>query len=487
MTDLTQLTMTEALEKLRSRELSAVELTRAYIDRIDRLEPKLNAFITRTTEAALEAARVADDARANGDDRPLLGLPVAIKDVLSTRDVLTTCGSHILEGYVPLFTATAVQRLQDAGVIMLGKANMDEFAMGSSNENSAYGPTHNPWDTTRVPGGSSGGSAAIVAARMAAAAVGTDTGGSIRQPASFCGVVGLKPTYGRVSRYGLVAYGSSLDVAGPLARTVEDAARLLQVMAGHDPLDSTTMDVPVPNYLAALTGDINGLKVGVPKEYFIEGIQPEVERAVRAAIAQMEALGAEIHEISLPNTDYSLPAYYLIAPAEASANLARYDGIRFGRRVETGTMWDTFRQSRGTGFGPEVKRRIMLGTYALSAGYYDAYYGKAQLVRTLIRDDFVEAFRSVDVIAAPVAPTTAFRIGENTDDPLQMYLIDVFTLPANLAGVPGISVPVGFDDGGLPIGMQLLGAQFDEATILRAAHAYQQATEWHTRITTLEV
>lgn len=479
MTDLTQLTITDALAKLRAREFSAVELTRAYLERIDQLEPTIRAYITVTPDVALEQAAAADAALAAGEPRPLLGVPMAIKDVLSTANVETTCGSRILSGYRPPFTATSIQRLFDAGVVMLGKANMDEFAMGSSTENSAYQKTRNPWNTERVPGGSSGGSAAAVAAGMAAGAVGTDTGGSIRQPGAFCGVVGLKPSYGRVSRYGLIAFGSSLDCAGPLTRTVEDAARLLGVMAGHDPLDSTSLDVPVPDYTAALTGDIKGVRIGVPKEYFIEGIQPEVEQTVRAAIAHLESLGAEIHPVSLPHTDYSLPVYYIIAPAEASANLARYDGIRFGRRVETGDLWETFKKTRGEGFGAEVKRRIMLGTYALSAGYYDAYYGKAQMVRTLIRKDFDEAFKTVDVIAAPVAPHVAFRLGSKTDDPLTMYLEDVFTLPASLAGVPGISVPCGFDDEGLPIGLQLIGAAFNEAAILRVAHAYEQSTEWH--------
>ncbi|MBZ0274523.1 MAG: Asp-tRNA(Asn)/Glu-tRNA(Gln) amidotransferase subunit GatA, partial [Anaerolineae bacterium] len=371
--------------------------------------------------------------------------------------------------------------LEAAGMVLLGKLNMDEFAMGSSTENSAYGVTRNPWDTSRVPGGSSGGSAAAVSAGLAAGTLGTDTGGSIRQPGALCGIAALKPSYGRVSRYGLVAFGSSLDCPGPLGRTVEDVARLLQVIAGHDPLDSTSVPVDVPDYVAGLTGDIRGLRVGIPKEYFIAGIQPEVEQAVRAAITQLEKLGAKLVEISLPHTEYSLPTYYLIAPAEASANLARYDGIRFGPRVDQGEMWPTYKATRGQGFGAEVKRRIMLGTYALSAGYYDAYYGKAQAVRTLIKRDFDEAFQQVDVIATPTAPTTAFKIGENTADPLQMYLADVFTLPPSLAGICGLNVPCGFDNSGLPIGMQLLGAAFDEATVLRAGHAYEQSADWHTR------
>jgi aspartyl-tRNA(Asn)/glutamyl-tRNA(Gln) amidotransferase subunit A len=481
MIDLTQLTISAALDKLKSREISAVQLTQAYLDRIDQLEPTIHAYITRTADRALADAKAADEKRAAGDDRPLLGIPMAIKDVISTEGIETTCGSNILTGYVPVFSATAVKRLEDAGMVLLGKTNMDEFAMGSSTESSACGVTMNPWDVTRVPGGSSGGSAAAVAAGMAAGALGTDTGGSIRQPGAFCGVVGLKPSYGRVSRYGLVAFGSSLDCPGPITRSVEDAARVLGVMAGRDPLDSTSMETPVPDYVAGLTGDIRGLRVGVPKEYFIDGMQPDVEAAVRAAIDQLKTLGAEIVEISLPHTDYALPVYYIIAPAEASANLARFDGIRFGPRIDKGDMFDTYRATRGQGFGAEVKRRIMLGTYALSAGYYDAYYGKAQQVRTLIKGDFDTAFEGVDVIAAPVAPSTAFKLGENVNDPIKMYLEDVFTLPPSLAGVCGMSVPCGFDGNGLPIGLQIIGPAFGEDVALRVAHAYEQATTWHER------
>lgn len=482
MTDLTQLSITDALKRLRAKDISAVELTQAYLDRVERQEPSIQAFITRTPQQALEEAAAADRARAQGDERPLLGIPLAIKDVLSTSGVETTCGSNILKGYVPVYTATAVRRLQDAGMVMIGKVNMDEFAMGSSTENSAFHVTRNPWDTDRVPGGSSGGSAAAVAARMVAGALGTDTGGSVRTPAAFCGITGLKPSYGRVSRYGLVAFGSSLDCIGPMARTVEDIARLLQVIAGHDPLDATSMSLDVPDYVAALQGDIQGLRIGVPKEYFVGGMHAEAVAAVRSAIAHLETLGARIVEISLPHTDYSLPVYYIIAPAEASANLARYDGIRFGPKIDKGQMWETYRATRGLGFGAEVKRRIMLGTYALSAGYYDAYYGKAQQVRTLIKQDFERAFEQVDVIAAPVTPRTAFKLGENTDDPLQMYLEDVFTLPASLAGVPGISIPCGFDSDHLPIGLQLIGRAFSEEVVLRVAHAYEQSTEWHKRL-----
>jgi aspartyl-tRNA(Asn)/glutamyl-tRNA(Gln) amidotransferase subunit A len=479
MTDLAQLTITEALAKLRAREMTSVELTQVYLQRIEQFQPTIGAYITVTQERALADAAAADAARGAGDDRPLLGIPLAIKDVMSTKGVETTCGSNILTGYKPVYTATSIQKLVDAGMVLLGKTNMDEFAMGSSTENSARGVTANPWDLGRVPGGSSGGSAAAVAAGMAAGATGSDTGGSIRQPSAFCGVVGMKPSYGRVSRYGLIAFGSSLDCPGPIARTVEDAARLLSVMAGHDPLDATSMDTPVPDYVGGLTGDVKGLRVGVPKEYFIDGMQPEVEAAVRAAIEQLRALGAEIVEISLPYTDYAVPVYYIIAPAEASANLARFDGIRFGPRIDKGDMWDTYRATRGQGFGAEVKRRIMLGTYALSAGYYDAYYGKAQQVRTLIKQDFDTAFERVDVIAAPVAPTTAFKLGENVNDPIKMYLEDVFTLPPSLAGVCGLSLPCGFDGNGLPIGLQLIGRAFGEETVLRVGHAYEQATGWH--------
>jgi aspartyl-tRNA(Asn)/glutamyl-tRNA(Gln) amidotransferase subunit A len=479
MTQLTKLTITQALDKLRAKEISSVELTKAYLAQIDKLDSTLNTYLTVTADRALQAAESADKARAAGEDKPLLGIPLGIKDVFSTCDVETTCGSKILKGYKPIFSATVVERLEAAGMVMLGKLNMDEFAMGSSTENSAYKITRNPWNLERIPGGSSGGSSAAVSAGLAAGALGTDTGGSIRQPGAMTGIAALKPSYGRVSRYGVVAFGSSLDCPGPMARSVEDVARLLGVMAGKDPLDATSMPLEVPDYVGALSGEIKGLKVGIPKEYFIEGIQPEVETAVRAAIKQLESLGATIVDISLPYTGYSLPVYYIIAPAEASANLARYDGVRFGLRVDKGEMWSTYKATRGQGFGAEVKRRIMLGTYALSAGYYDAYYGKAQAVRTLIKTDFDKAFEHVDIIAAPVAPSTAFKIGQNTDDPLQMYLADVFTIPASLAGIPGLSVPCGFDNQGLPIGLQLLGPAFAEAILLRAGHAYEQATEWH--------
>ena len=412
---------------------------------------------------------------------PLRGIPLAIKDVLCTEGTPTTCGSRILENFVPPYDATAVARLKAAGAILLGKTNTDEFTMGSSTENSAFFTTHNPWDLSRVPGGSSGGSAAAIAADECLGALGTDTGGSVRQPAALCGVVGLKPSYGRVSRYGLVAFASSLDQIGVLAKDVTDAALLLGVIAGHDPRDSTSMDVPVPDYNNGLGKgtDLGGVRVGVPKEYFIEGMQPEVEAAVRAAVGQLADLGAEIVEVSLPHTDYALPVYYLIAPAEASANLARYDGVRYGLRVDGSGLIETYKATRGQGFGPEVKRRIMLGTYALSAGYYDAYYLKAQKARTLIKADFDAAFGQVDVIVAPTSPTTAFRIGEKVDDPLQMYLSDVFTLSMNLAGICGLSLPCGFDEAGLPIGLQVMGPAFGEEAVLRVAYAYEQATEWH--------
>jgi aspartyl-tRNA(Asn)/glutamyl-tRNA(Gln) amidotransferase subunit A len=484
MTDLTELSLLDAAIALRAGEVSSVELTEACMKRIEVLDSQVKAFLALTPDLAREQAEAADQRfkeqrREEGDPLPLTcGIPVAIKDVLCLEGVPTTCGSKILEGFRPPYTATSVQRLIETGAVVLGKTNTDEFAMGSSTENSAYGTTHNPWDLERVPGGSSGGSAAAVAANMCYAALGTDTGGSVRQPASFCGVTGIKTSYGRVSRYGLIAYGSSLDTVGGLTRSTADLLPIFSAIAGHDPLDATAMPDPVPAIL--LDGvDLKGTRIGVPKEYFIEGIQPEVEKAVQEAVKVYEGLGAEVQEISLPHTDLALPVYYLIAPAEASANLARYDAVRFGPRVESQDLLDQYYDTRGTLFGPEVKRRIMLGTYALSAGYYDAYYGQAQKVRTLIKDDFEQAFRTVDLIACPVAPTTAFRIGEHGDDPLSMYLEDVFTLPANLAGVPGIAFPVGFDPEGLPIGMQLNAPHLGEADLFRAAHAYQQVTTWH--------
>lgn len=480
-----ELTVHDALRRLRAGEMTSVALTQALLDRIAAVDGEVRAYLTVTGERALAQAEAADARRAQGDDAPLLGVPLAIKDVLTTQGVQTTCGSKILEGFVPPYTATTVARLEAAGMVMLGKTNTDEFAMGSSTENSGYHTTRNPWDLARVPGGSSGGSAAAVSADAALAALGTDTGGSVRQPAALCGVVGLKPSYGRVSRYGLVAYGSSLDQVGTLTKDVTDAALLLSVLAGQDPQDSTSLPAPVPDYGAALTGDVAGLRIGLPAEYFIDGMQPEVEQAVRTAVDQLAAMGAEIVPISLPNTDKALPVYYLVATAEASANLARYDGVRFGYSAGDDSMFENIRRTRGEGFGAEVKRRIMLGAYALSAGYYDAYYLKAQQVRTLIKRDFEQAFEQVDVIACPVTPTTAFRIGEKTDNPIEMYLSDIFTISLNLAGVCGISVPCGFDNNGLPIGLQLVGPHLGEEVILRAAHAYEQATEWHTQRPTL--
>lgn len=481
-----ELTIREAGRLLRSGEVSAVELAEALIDRIVAVDNEVRAYLTLTPELALEQARAADrrlaEARRSGDDDelpPLLGIPLAIKDVLCTAGVPTTCGSRILEDFVPPYDATVVARLKGAGFVMLGKTNTDEFAMGSSTENSAYFTTHNPWDLSRVPGGSSGGSAAAVAAGEALGALGTDTGGSVRQPAALCGVVGLKPTYGRVSRYGLVAFASSLDQAGPIARSVADAAVLLGAIAGHDPLDSTSSPRPVPDYAASLGAGIQGLRVGVPNEYFVPGMEPGVEAAVRQALADLEALGAVVEPVSLPHTEYALPVYYLIAPAEASANLARYDGVKYGYSAPAGELWEMYKRTRGQGFGAEVKRRIMLGTYALSAGYYDAYYLKAQKVRTLIRQDFERAFERVDVVAAPTSPTVAFPIGARAEDPLQMYLSDVLTLSLNLAGLCGISVPCGLSEG-LPVGLQVIGRPFDEETILRVAYAYEQATPWHT-------
>jgi aspartyl-tRNA(Asn)/glutamyl-tRNA(Gln) amidotransferase subunit A len=468
---------------LEGRDFSSRELVQSALDEIARLDPHLHAFLHVDGERALAQAGQVDKLPVT--DRPLHGLPIAVKDVLTVEGMPATAGSKILEGFVPPFTATSVKKLQQAGAIVIGKTNTDEFAMGSSTENSAYGRTMNPWDLSRVPGGSSGGSAAAVAARLVPAALGTDTGGSVRQPAAFCGVTGLKTTYGRVSRYGLIAFGSSLDTVGALAQNAEDAALVFSAMAGHDPLDATSvagLDTPFAGASGYSTsGDLHGLRIGVPKEYFIAGIQPEVQEKTRAAIEEMKRLGADVREVSLPHTEYALPVYYILAPAEASANLARFDGVRYGPRSEADSLWDVFFKTRGEKFGEEVTRRIMIGTYALSAGYYDAYYGQAQKARTLIARDFDAAFADVDVIAAPTTPTTAFVAGAHADDPLAMYLEDVFTLPANLAGIPGVSFPVGFDSLGLPVGLQLLGPRFREDLILQAAHAYQQVTDWHTR------
>ena len=484
---LNELTIHEAQELLRKGEISAVELTQAVIDRIVEVDNQVKAYLTVTPESALEQAQEADDRiavwRRNPSNPldPLTGIPLAIKDVICVAGVPATCGSRILENFIPPYDATVIGHLRQRGAVILGKTNMDEFAMGSSTENSGYFPTRNPWDLSRVPGGSSGGSAAALAADECLGALGSDTGGSVRQPAALCGVAGLKPTYGRVSRYGLVAFASSLDQIAPFGKDVTDCAIMLQAIAHYDPGDSTSVDVRTPNYAQALVPDIRGMRVGVPREYFVEGMQPGVEAAVRAAIDTIADLGAEVDEVSLPHTEYSLPAYYLIAPAEASANLARYDGVKYGySHPEVDDVWDAYRKTRQNGFGAEVKRRIMLGTYALSAGYYDAYYLKAQKVRTLIKRDFDAAFRRFDALVAPTSPTVAFKIGEKVDDPLQMYLSDVFTLSLNLAGICGISIPCGFADG-LPVSLQIMGDAFAEETVLRVAYAYEQATEWHKR------
>ena len=475
-------TLAELAAALRARELSSDELTRAYLGRIEQHDPRLNSFVTVTGEQALAQASAADAILGRGEGGPLTGIPLAHKDIFCTDGVLTTCGSRMLANFTAPYDATAVANLQAAGTVLLGKTNMDEFAMGSSNETSHFGAVRNPWDTERVPGGSSGGSAAAVAAGLVAAATGTDTGGSIRQPAALCGITGLKPTYGRVSRYGMIAFASSLDQGGVLTRSAEDAALLLGTMAGFDPRDSTSVDTPVPDYAATLGDDLAGLRIGLPREYFGDGVDAGVGTAIEAALAELRALGAETVEISLPNSHLAVPTYYVIAPAECSANLARFDGVRYGHRCDAPhDLEDLYKRSRSEGFGPEVKRRIMIGTYALSAGYYDAYYLKAQRVRRLIGDDFRRAFEQVDVIAGPTAPTTAFRLGERVDDPITMYLSDIFTIAANLAGLPGVSLPAGFADG-LPVGLQLIGDHFAEARLLNVGHRFQQATDWHRKV-----
>jgi len=480
--ELYEQTIHDLQSQLQARQVSSVEITNSFLNRIESTDPSINAFITVTKEQALLDAAVADQRIASGNCAPLTGIPVALKDIFLTEGVRTTCASKMLDNFIAPYDATAWARMKSQGAVLLGKLNQDEFAMGSSCENSAFGPTRNPWNREHIPGGSSGGSAAAIAAQQAVATLGTDTGGSIRQPASHCGCVGLKPTYGRVSRYGVIAYASSLDQVGPMTRDVTDAALLLGVIAGHDPKDSTSVDCPVPDYMAALKQGVKGLKIGLPKEYFIEGLDPDVQQAMDQAIAVYRQLGAEFVEVSLPHTNYAVATYYLIATAEASSNLARYEGVRFGHRAkESSGLIDLMMQSRSEGFGAEVKRRIMLGTYALSSGYYDAYYIKAQKVRTLIQQDFIEAFKSVDLLLTPVAPTPAFKIGEKTADPLQMYLSDIFTIPVNLAGICGISVPAGISSNGLPIGLQLLGRPFGEENILRAAFDFEQATQWHTK------
>ena len=478
--DVVRMTAHEARDLLDRGEVSSVELTQAVLDRIRKVEDKVKAFVTVTDELALEQARRADERIASGEAQPLTGVPMQLKDNMCTRGVATTCSSRMLESFVPTYSATVTRRLYAQGAVLMGKGNLDEFAMGSSTENSGFFPTHNPWDLERVPGGSSGGPAAAVAAGECVYSLGSDTGGSIRQPAALCGVVGMKPTYGVVSRYGLVAFASSLDQIGPITKDVTDCAIALSAVAGHDPADSTSIRFDVPDYAAALKDDLTGLRIGVPKEYFIDGLEKGVEGAVRQAIGVLEDLGAEIQETSLPHTGYSLAVYYILAPSEASANLARYDGVKYGYAAQdAGSMWDALEKTRQQGFGPEVKRRIMLGTYALSAGYHDAYYIKAQKVRTLIRQELQEAFTRFDALVMPTSPSVAFRLGDKMDDPVQMYLNDILTMPANIAGIPGISVPCGLADG-LPVGLQFMAKPLGEETLLRVAYAYEQATDWHT-------
>jgi len=480
---LNRLTISEVTAKLSRREASAREVTQACLDQIQRVDGQVKAFLSYDSTDALTQAAAIDAAIANGannTDKPLLGVPIAMKDVLSVKGQPLGCASKILEGFTSVYDATVVEKLKSAGAIVFGRLNMDEFAMGSSTENSAYFTTRNPWDTSRIPGGSSGGSAASVSADECIASLGSDTGGSIRQPAALCGCVGLKPTYGRVSRYGLVAFASSLDQIGPFTKDVRDAATLLEVISGHDLRDSTSIPQPVPHYRGALTGDIKGLKIGLAKEYMVGGLDPEVKASVDAAVKQLESMGAEVVEISLPHTEYAVATYYIVATAEASANLARFDGIRYSKRVDGSNPAELYKNTRGAGFGPEVKRRIILGTYVLSSGYYDAFYLRAQKVRTLIRQDFDKAFEKVDVIVTPTTPTAAFKAGEKAADPLQMYLSDIFTISCNLAGNCGLSLPCGFTkEPKLPIGLQMLGKPFGEETLLRIAHAYEQATGWH--------
>jgi aspartyl-tRNA(Asn)/glutamyl-tRNA(Gln) amidotransferase subunit A len=478
--NLAALTLHEARDKLRKRQISAQELTQAIFQRIAETEGSIHSYITLCRDTALQEAKRADALLKTETNPPaLLGIPIAVKDNFLTIGVRTTCASKILENFIPPYDSTAVKKLRAAGAVITGKTNLDEFAMGSSVENSAFFLTRNPWDTSRVPGGSSGGSAAAVAADQCIAALGTDTGGSIRQPGSFCGIVGLKPTYGRVSRYGIVAFASSMDQVGPMTKDVRDSALMLEAIAGYDPADSTSVNRPVQQYSASLTGDIKGMRLGIPKEYFVSGIEAQVEQAVRNAVRQLEKNGAVIEEISLPHTDYAVAVYYIVATAEASSNLARYDGMRYGHRAHGHDLAETYLLSRAGGFGPEVKRRIMLGTYALSAGYYDAYYLKAQRVRTLIKKDFDEAFKTCDAIITPTSPTPAFKLGEKMEDPLKMYLSDIYTISVNLAGLPALSLPCGFDSESLPIGMQIVGKHFDESIILGVAYAYEQSTEWH--------
>lgn len=475
-------TIAELITGLEAGDFSSVELTTSYLNRIHSLDEQINSFITVTDELALAQAKQADAQRAAGNVGFLTGIPIAQKDIFCTKDIKTSCGSRMLDPYISPYDATTVAKFNAAGTVMLGKTNMDEFAMGSSNETSWYGPVKNPWSLDAVPGGSSGGSAASVAARLTPAATGTDTGGSIRQPASFCGITGLKPTYGRVSRYGMIAFASSLDQGGPMTRTAEDAAIMLNVMAGMDPRDSTSVDEPVPDYTATLNDSIAGLKIGLPKEYFSEGLDDSVAKVIESAVKEYEKMGASIREISLPNSKLAVPTYYIIAPSECSSNLSRMDGVRYGYRcANPRDLNDLYIRSRGEGFGAEVKRRILVGTYALSEGFYDAYYVKAQKTRRLITEDFKRAFTHVDVIMGPAAPSTAFKIGELTDDPVTMYLSDIYTIAVNLAGLPGMSIPAGFV-GHLPVGLQLIGKHFSEARLLNIAHQFQQASDWHTKV-----
>lgn len=477
-------TIAELSAGLQNKTFSSEELTQHFINRIKRHDASLNSFITVTEERALQQARAADQRIAKGEKLPLLGIPLAQKDIFCTNGVKSSCGSKMLDNFISPYDATVIEKFNDSGAVMLGKTNMDEFAMGSSNETSFYGAVKNPWKLDAVPGGSSGGSAAAVAARLAPAATGTDTGGSIRQPAALCGITGLKPTYGRVSRYGMIAFASSLDQGGPMTQSAEDAAMLLQTMAGHDHRDSTSIDKEVPDYRASLGNSLAGLKIGLPKEYFGEGVDSGVAKAIEEAIEQYRSMGAEIKEISLPNSHLAVPTYYVVAPAECSSNLSRFDGVRFGHRCDNPKdLEDLYKRSRSEGFGDEVKRRIMIGTYALSAGYYDAYYLKAQQLRHLISDDFKKAFEQVDIIMGPTTPSPAFNIGEKSDDPVSMYLSDIYTIATNLAGLPGMSVPAGFVNN-LPVGLQLIGNHFDEGRLLNAAHQYQMATDWHKQVPT---
>ena len=475
------ITIKETAALIKDKKISPVELTKAYLERIETVDKDLNTYITVLSDQALKTAESAENEIMKGNYLgPLHGVPIGLKDIFVMKDVAATCGSKMLENFISPYDATVTTRIKKSGAVILGKNNMDEFAMGSSNETSFFGPVRNPWNTGKVPGGSSGGSASATAAGLCTASLGTDTGGSIRQPAALCGVTGLKPTYGRVSRYGMIAFASSLDQAGPLTRSVEDAAIILNTISGRDKLDSTSVDVPVPDFTKNLNGDIKGMKIGIPKEYFVDGMDKDVEKAVLKAIQDIKSLGAEIVEISLPHTKYAISTYYIIAPCEASSNLARYDGVRYGYRTpDADSLRDLFFRSRSEGFGEEVKRRIMLGTYALSSGYYDAYYLKSQKVRTLIREDFKKAWETVDVIVAPTTPETAFNINEKTDDPIKMYLSDVLTIPCNIAGIPGLSTPCGFSSDNLPIGLQILGKSFDEDSILRVAHAYEKVNNWN--------